>query len=462
MANNSVVTVVANEQRTPGAGDVIIVSNTGSVITEVDGWTYFDSGEIISITPAIGQQGTQVVIEGSTLLGGGSAIVSVTICGIAATVTNSNDTEVRAIVGPNTPQTGDVVLNAETGAVIAASGIFTYGNESSIEAVTPNFGQEGTIVRISGFHLRGHATRVSRVNLASVPATIINESDSIVWVEASAYSGATTGDIEVIADSGAIAILNRGWNYRAPGRIDTVSPDFGHNGTRVRITGSDLRGHGESISQVLLAGREARIISQGNTAVVVVATEGPVDGGTGAVSLRSSSGAIVASDSTAWRYEPSGVITRVVPSSGQVGTNLVISGRGMCGGGTEIESVTLGGVEMVIDDSSSCDVILGVAQSFNTQVNIQTDVVITSTTGAVVTETNGWTYRVRGAIDSVEPAAGGSGTLVTISGVNVLGGGESATVTLNGTSATVIEASATRIVARANPGDGIGQVIVTA
>ena len=48
------------------------------------------------------------------------------------------------------------------------------------------------------------------------------------------------------------------------------------------------------------------------------------------------------------------------------------------------------------------------------------DVVLTSTSAATVTSVGGWEYRAPASIDSVSPATGHYGTLLTIAGTNLL------------------------------------------
>jgi len=65
--------------------------------------------------------------------------------------------------------------------------------------------------------------------------------------------------------------------------------------------------------------------------------------------------------------------------------------------------------------------------------------VIVSNTGAVVHQNNSWTYLTAGVISNVQPAVGQYGTVVSIIGQNLLGGGVSVlSVTFGGVATQVL------------------------
>ena len=115
---------------------------------------------------------------------------------------------------------------------------------------------------------------------------------------------------------------------------------------------------------------------------------------------------------------------------------MLSAGARLCGGGTRITNVSLAGrAADIIDDD--CNLIQARANDLGAQ--ITGDVVLTSDTGASVTEVNGFEYVGKGNITSVSPSAGqGGSTLVTIQGSSLFGGGTKAVaVTLGGVAATV-------------------------
>jgi hypothetical protein len=77
-ANDSLAVVVADGA--PAASNTVVQleANTGALTTAV-GWRYIAPTTISSVSPASGQTGTRVTIEGSNLLGGASALDAVVL-----------------------------------------------------------------------------------------------------------------------------------------------------------------------------------------------------------------------------------------------------------------------------------------------------------------------------------------------------------------------------------------------
>ena len=82
----------------------------------------------------------------------------------------------------------------------------------------------------------------------------------------------------------------------------------------------------------------ASIVSGNDTIIVVEAAA--ASNGTGDVTIVSDTGAIAIS-SGAWEYVTAGVADAASPSTGQLGTRVVITGSLLRGGGAEVVEVTL-------------------------------------------------------------------------------------------------------------------------
>ena len=460
------IAVVAQRPTEARKGDVHILADSGAYFTGA-AFEYVEAAEVKLVEPAYGQIDTRVAITGSNLLAGGAKIVSVTLDGVAATVRNSSNTEVlvtvqhKELAVNQTTSTGNVVMTVDTGAIITAKDGWTYRLASAVQTITPAFGHGGTRVEIAGKSLRGHGGKVVEVRLAGIKASITDETDGVVNVVAAASKAAVRGSVLLIADSGATTTEEKAWDYGTPGGVSKVEPNFGHYGTDVVITGTHLRGHSAAIKTVSLGGVVSRITDQTDSKIALVAQYGPKIDTLGDVVITAVSGAVISAPKT-WTYIAAGVIRSIVPALGQHGTNVIVSGSNLCGGGTSIQSLTLGGVTATLRKGTSCAVVLSTAQVLdNNASSVKGDVVITSNTGAVVTKTEGWTYLVRSKIATITPFAGVTGTRVTIAGINLLGGGAKASVTLNGISATVVDQSADSVVVLANPGEGKGTVQIT-
>ena len=121
------------------------------------------------------------------------------------------------------------------------------------------------------------------------------------------------------------------------------------------------------------------------------------------------------------------------------GTEVTISGSLLFGaeGGNEVVSVTFSGVEAEVTTGDSETNVVAIVASGSAG---QGDVVVTADSGATATATNGWEYIAEGEIEDVSPAFGQVGTIVVLTGSNLLGGGDNiTTATLAGVEATVSE-----------------------
>jgi hypothetical protein len=137
-----------------GKGDVVVKADSGASTTLQDGFTYLAPGKISSVTPSKGQLNTKVTIVGTDLLGGGDELDKVTLDGTEATITTGdNATHVEVVAQSGGAGVGDVVLTADTGAVVTAKDGWTQLADGEITKVDPNKGVRGSIVTISGASL---------------------------------------------------------------------------------------------------------------------------------------------------------------------------------------------------------------------------------------------------------------------------------------------------------------------
>jgi hypothetical protein len=412
-----------------------------------------DVASISTVSPAEGQLGTYVTIEGHNLLGGGKSITEVTLAGISVEeiISFKND-QVVVRAGSGGTSSGVVRLIADTGAQIT-SHVWTYKAPSFIKGINPSSGQGGAIVTISGENLRGSGTSVTNVTLNGFQANIQAQTNSEVIIVVP-YTGTTTVStpIVLIADTGARTSLPANWTFLDDGSIDNVEPAAGQFGTFVNISGTNLLGGGDSVTSVTLGGKQATVIDATDTLVQVNAGEGSTASATEEdVVITTDTGAKIVK-LAAWKYVEPGQILFVEPRNGQGGTEVAIAGTLLCGGGTKITEVLLAGKKADIE-TNSCSFVRVKANEYGA--NINGEIIVISDTGARVVDLEGFTYVAPGNIDSVTPNAGQAGSQVTIKGTNIFGGGSSATsVTLGGVPATIqgSNSNSNEIVVVPNPG----------
>lgn len=253
-------------------GSVVVTSDTFStVISEntTHAWQYLEPSNITFINPDFGQLNTVVTIQGTSLLGGGTLIVSATLGGVPAVVLFSNNTQVLIQAGSSDAddRSGVLEIQSDTGAVSRAS-LWTYHPEGNISAVTPNNGQLGTYVTIYGTSLLASAPAVYGVTLAGVQSAIISSNNSMIIVRAGDGTGADigAGNVTVTAVTGATINALSAFAYVQAGNLTAVTPSSGRHGTRVQLSGTALFQGGSAISRAYVGGVEA-VVSPSLTSV---------------------------------------------------------------------------------------------------------------------------------------------------------------------------------------------------
>ena len=431
----STIDIVAAKS-TAGTVDVLLTANTGARVTKVGTWEYLDQGEITLMSPNSGQAGTVVEIYGQRLFGGGATVFSVTLAGTpVADVLLETSTLITVEANSGSPGNGHVIVVSDTGAIVTLENGFTTYVDGEITDVSPNEGQIGTEITISGTGLLGLGKNVTSLTLNSVPIlTLLSYNDTMMVVVAN-YSIPTSGAIVITADTGAYITKPNAWTYLQTSAIVSVQPDFGQYGTQVLIQGTDLLGGfgGTEITTVTLAGLPAVVKDSNDTMVLIVAQDG-TSAGDGDIVVTSNTGAEAVREG-GWQYSTRGSITGIAPVIGQGGTNVTLDGLRMLGGGVTIDTITLAGVLAdVLEETDEKIVVVAVA----TKSSLTGPIVIVSNTGAVVQSDSNWTYAEPGAIDLVSPPQGQLGTQVIITGTSLRGQGSNVvSVTLASVAVTI-------------------------
>ena len=408
--------------------DVVIESTENTVVRLQNGFTYLPEGIIESVQPNFGQKGTQVIIKGERLLGGGVDIFSVTIGGISAEVNEFSNDTVNVRVGSYSNSVGsypyitEVSIISNTGAIVTRLQSFTYVQPGQITSITPSIGQYGTIVTIRGTRLlQERSLEVTSVTLAGIEAVVVSTpNDTYIQVQAMPSSAPVIGNVTITLSSGAqiSSSNNVQFQYQQAGIIDMVTPSIGTTGTNIKISGSNLLGGGTRAQTVTLNGVPADIVTDSNSQVTVRANlDHNIIGEAGPVQIISNTGSIVSLNNS-WTYEELGNVTSFTPLSGQQGITVTIQGESLIGtSGSHIIEVTLAGVlaTIVSQSNSTVEVIAGYSN-----VSVSGPIEITAFMGSVITSNAYWSYYKAG-ITSISPKRGVHGTYVTLDGINLTG-----------------------------------------
>jgi len=422
LSGNDTVIVLLCPMAQRGAGDIVIVSDTGSRVTANNSWAFITTGTVASVLPSRGQFATIVTISGFSLFGGGSRIASVTLAGVLARIVYNSDS--RVIVAADASSVfgqGNVELVSDSGATVVGENQWTYVNPGVIQSALPSSGQFGTHVTIRGERLFGGAESIASVTLVGMNSTILSQNETVIVVSAGEGSSVvgSVGNVTLTANSGALITLPLSWVYNNSGQIATLTPSMGQFGTRVNILGSGLLGLGSQIVRVVIGDAEGRVMSSNNSVVsIVVASHGQLLG-TSDIVLTSDSGAIIRGIGL-WSALAEASVVSVQPAWGQYGTRVTITGQRLLGGGSALVSVQLCNVSGSIARSSDSEAVFvaghGPFSLHNCSITFESE------SGAVNTANERFRFVNEGSISVVEPSYGQVGTRVTIIGRGLLGG----------------------------------------
>ncbi|MHB8520025.1 MAG: hypothetical protein ACYDH9_04640 [Limisphaerales bacterium] len=269
------------------------------------------SPAITGFTPTNGPAGTPVTIRGAKFDG----TLAVRFNGVdAASFLLNSPTNITATV-PATATTGPVSVITPNG-VATSSGSFVVVNSPFILAFTPQRGNTGTVVTITGVNLTG-ASQVSFAGAASSVLTV----NSSTQITATVPPGATTGRITITTPNG-LATSADVFSVVSVPVIGGFSPAAGGVGTPVTITGANLTGATNVLFNNVPAAFTVDASSQITTAIPSGAT-------TGLIQVMTPAG--TAASPGVFVVIPTPAISGFTPSVGAVGTRVIITGTNFVG-----------------------------------------------------------------------------------------------------------------------------------
>lgn len=254
VVNSSTITAVVAEGAT---GSVSISTSRGA--DSKDGFTYLGVPTITSFTPASGEIGTQVTINGKNF----SGISAVKFGGVPASSFNLiNNTTITAIIANGVSGEVSVTNTNGTGTLPG----FTYLSPS-ITSFTPMSAGTGTPVIINGTNFLS----VTSVSFGGVPATsfVVHSPTSITAV----VSGGLSGKVSVTTASGKSELDGFVFTLPPPPVITSFTPQFGNVGTSVTIKGENFNNIPEH-NIVHFGATRAIVSSASSNQLVVIVPKG--------------------------------------------------------------------------------------------------------------------------------------------------------------------------------------------
>jgi len=378
---------------------------TGNVVVTVNGtssngspFTVLSSPNISSMTPTTGGPGTPITITGSNFgANRGSdpnSFDTVIFNGsYYAAILNWSDTQISAFV-PQGVTTGTMTVTVFANGASSNGANFTVTNASNISSLSPNIGNTGQSVTISGIGF-GATQQTSTVSFNGVTASPTSWSDTAIQVPVPA--GASSGSVYVTVSG----VPSNGVPFTVLPAITNVVPASAAPGASVTIVGHDFRTTEPSGSSVTFNGTPASVASWGPNGIVVSV---PSTATTGQVIVN-----VGGTDTDGYAFTVLSVptITSVSPNSGITGTQVTVSGSGF-GSVQGSGSLLLGSTYGVVTSWSDTQVVANIAsgaKSGNAQI-VQAGVSSNAVPFTVIAP----------VVSGASPSSGIAGTTVTISG----------------------------------------------
>lgn len=262
--------------------------------------------------PATGPVGAAISIFGRNFTGTSALNFS---NGVAQpTYTVVNDTTITTTI-PAGATTGVVSATNPNGTGISTA-IITVIQPPVVSSFTPSAGTFGTVVTISGSNF-GTATQVQFNGVNASGFTIVNANT----ITATVATATTTGLVSVVNPAGTGSSASVFTVYPAP-TITTFTPGSGAVGASVTITGTNFN----AITNVRFNNVNASYTVNSATSIAAIVPAGAT---TGAITVVNGSG--TATSGTNFTVIQLPTINAFSPSSGGIGTSVVITGTNFTG-----------------------------------------------------------------------------------------------------------------------------------
>ncbi|MBI5216521.1 MAG: IPT/TIG domain-containing protein [Ignavibacteriae bacterium] len=417
--NVSSTQITATVPGTATTGKIVVTTASGTVMTTNN---FTVTPTLSSFTPTSGTIGSSITITGT----GFSSVTAVRFNNVIASYTVNSSTEITATV-PSGATTGPVSVTTSSG---TATGGTNYTVLPNITTFAPTSGVVGNTVFITGTGF----TNVTSVLLNGVAVTYTVQSSTSI--RAVVPVGATSGSFTVTTTAGTTFSAGT-YTVIPPISITSFTPACSEILTQVTVTGTSFI----SVTEVLIDTSFCLFTVNSSTELVLTV---PATATTGRIKVISSIGTA----ESATDFVPVNVpdVTSFSPTSGPVGTTVILTGTGFC----TTTSVDFNGVTTSFTIDSDVQITTVVPYGATTG-----PITVVNTVGTFTTASD---YTVTPDILSFTPASGYVGDNVTITGTNFLTVG---TVEFNGVSATFTVDSYSQITATVPATATTGLITVT-
>ncbi len=305
-----------------GTVDVVVTTAQGSSATgAADKYTFAGKPTVTLLNPTGGAPagGNTVVITGTNFTSGATVVFGTTP---ASPVTVNSATKITVTAPAHAAAAVDVKVTAAGGtSAVSAKDKYTYAGIPTVTSVSPSDGTTGggeTIV-VKGTNFVSGAV----VSFGSTPATSTTYNSATQLTAVAPAHAAGTVDVTVATVGGTSATSTKDTYAFGPATITSFAPTSGVTGSTVTITGTGFTA-GTAVkftgpSSTTLASPKVTFTS--GTSIKAVVPNGAV---TGPITVNNGQGDVA----SATNYKVTLSITGLSPTSGPVGTTVVISGVG--------------------------------------------------------------------------------------------------------------------------------------
>lgn len=417
VVNNSTQITATSPVGVAGTIADIIVSNANgpSTDTAADDFAYSAGPTVTSVSPTGGPTagGNAVTITGTGFTGASG----VTFGGTAASFSVNNDSQITATAPAHAAGTVDVIVTVGVNSSPnTVDDNYTYSvTLPSISSLSPSSGPVagGNSVTIFGSNFTG----ATSVMFGGVAASFIVNSSSSITATAPAVGFAQVVDVTVTTPSGTSSTAGSAndYTYTLLPNITFLSPNTGSSagGNTVIITGTGFLG----VTSVTFGGVSASFTVNSSTQITATAPAGAA--GTVDVRATNSSGTSPNTAADDYTYTGGPTITSISPVTGPVtgGTTVTITGTGFTGA-TAVKFGTTNATTFTVLSSTTITAVSPAHTAGTVDVSVTTPAGTTANTAA-----DDFTYGTVPSISSISPTSGptSGGTVVTITGANLLG-----------------------------------------
>jgi hypothetical protein len=405
--------------------------STGAVLVTTpngvsNGIAFTGAPALSGLSPAFGPAGTVVTLTGAGLLNASA----VTFGGVAAPgfTVNAAGTSL-SVSAPVGTISGPVYVTTPYG----VSNGLTFTGAPVITSFSPASGPAGTRVTVQGLNFVG----ANQVTFGTATTTTFAVS-SATQLSVTVPSGAGSGAIQVRTPAGT-AVSTTAYTIPPP-VLTALAPASGPAYTNVTITGTDL----SDVTGVTFNGVAASyFFANSATSISAYAPTGVT---TGPVVVTTPGG-----PSNGLLFTAAPVLNSFSPTRGSPGTVVTLTGQNL----TDASQVSFNGVV-----AGSFSVVSATQLTATVPVGASTGPIRVTTPGGTGTSNNYFSVTAP-ALTAITPAAGPAGTVVTLTGSNLLG---LTGVTFNGLVApgATVDATGTQVTVTAPTGVTTGPVVATA